>query len=33
MEGGETHPMEHDSARDTVRAFYGLHPYPPPVEA
>ena len=24
--------MEHDSARDAVRDFYNLHPYPPPVD-
>jgi SAM-dependent methyltransferase len=24
--------MEHDSARDAVRDFYDLHPYPPPVD-
>jgi SAM-dependent methyltransferase len=28
----ETHPLESDSIRDAVQAFYDLRPYPPPVE-
>jgi SAM-dependent methyltransferase len=32
MDGGNTHRMEHDSVRDTVRVFYDLHPYPPPID-
>ena len=32
MDDRETHSLGSDGAGDAVRAFYDLHPYPPPVD-
>jgi SAM-dependent methyltransferase len=32
MDGTDTHPVARDGAPDAVRAFYDLHPYPPPID-